>query len=543
LAKYTSFYHFFVLACRLSFRPRMGYAMGNWQEPFNTETIISNIHEFSTFLAGDNIKKQYGASYAYKRLCSAVDYAAKLAPFLQAEFVSFSSLEKLQKAIESLTVLKEVESLDLERVNSIIDEVLDILPRFVGVNIKNEKYLLAKQTNIAVYAEETEKAAAAIENVRKRIIEGEGESSPPLDEINGTLAEIRAARDEIESAKNKIIDGDEQDASYLQIVKENCESIKNYAEQARTYSEEISTAKAQIIDGDDEEPSYLDAVKETCEKIEKILEETKSFYETLAGVPEKGPNYKDAVKNWVESIKQDNASVTESRERIDAYYISLFGKKNEKGENSGGIRDEVAKVKDSFDGVFRDYKKKSDTLFNEIESLLPGATSAGLTDAYKERLEVCQSAKKRYTWAFYISIGVLALLVCFSDSIMSHLWGSQLLLGAGLGQRVLAKLFLVAPLIWIASFTSNRSNEMTRLAEEYGHKKALAQSYYGFKKQVEELQKKDTALAEGLLRAAIESLAYNASNSLEKAKKENHPFFAFLPGFSRKGDNKPDRQE
>jgi len=71
----------------------------------------------------------------------------------------------------------------------------------------------------------------------------------------------------------------------------------------------------------------------------------------------------------------------------------------------------------------------------------------------------------------------------------------------------------------------------------------LAQSYYGFKKQVEELQKKDTALAEELLRAAIKSLACNASDSLEKAKKENHPFFALLSVFSRKGDNKPDKQE
>jgi len=517
--------------------------MGSWQEPFNTGIIISQLKQFSTFLAGDSIKKRYGALYSYKRLGNAVHYAAESSLYLQAEFVPFSSLKKLQNIVTSLITLSEAEMFDLDSANSIIDEGLDILPRFVDVKIKNERYLLETQEDIKNYAAEIKQTAAAIENMRKKIVEGEGESSPPLAEVNKTLTAIRAAQDAIESAKKEIVDGDEQGVSYLQTVKENCESIKNYAEQARADSEEIFTAKAKIIDGDGEEDSYLDEVTEAHDKVKKILEETESFYEILAGTPKQGSNYKDAVTSWVEDIKKNNASVTESRERIDAYYISLFGKKNEKGENSGGIRDEIAKTKDSFDEAFNDYKKKSDALFNEIESLLPGATSAGLTDAYKERLEACQIAKRRYTGAFYISIGVLALLVCFSDSIMSHLWDSQLLLGAGLGQRALAKLFLVAPLIWIASFTSNRSNEMTRLAEEYGHKKALAQSYYGFKKQVEELQKKDTALAEGLLRAAIESLAYNASNSLEKAKRENHPFFAFLSGFLRKGDNKPDKQE
>ena len=84
------------------------------------------------------------------------------------------------------------------------------------------------------------------------------------------------------------------------------------------------------------------------------------------------------------------------------------------------------------------------------------------------------------------------------------------------------------PLIWLAIYASKRRSENQRLEQEYAHKETLAKSYSGYKQQIEQLSEKDKELLAKLLTAAIDSISYNASNTLDKKHGDGTVFQEIL---------------
>ncbi|MDD2325930.1 MAG: hypothetical protein PHW63_08030 [Alphaproteobacteria bacterium] len=80
---------------------------------------------------------------------------------------------------------------------------------------------------------------------------------------------------------------------------------------------------------------------------------------------------------------------------------------------------------------------------------------------------------------------------------------------------ILVKLSIAAPIIWFAFFVSKLRSETQRLQQEYAHKTALSQSYMSFKKQITELKDQDDELIKKLLDATIDTVSYNASQTLD----------------------------
>ncbi len=93
-----------------------------------------------------------------------------------------------------------------------------------------------------------------------------------------------------------------------------------------------------------------------------------------------------------------------------------------------------------------------------------------------------------------------------------------------IGIFLLQRLPIVLPVIWLAIFASKRRSEAERLKQEYAHKEALAKSYQSFKLQIEELDGENKEpLLEKLLAVAIDTIATNASNTLDKKHGDNAP--------------------
>lgn len=85
------------------------------------------------------------------------------------------------------------------------------------------------------------------------------------------------------------------------------------------------------------------------------------------------------------------------------------------------------------------------------------------------------------------------------------------------------KIPFYGPLIWLALFASKRRSEYQRLQQEYAHKEALAKSYDKYKKQIEELDDEDKAMQKEFIMKAVDAIAYNASQTLDKKHGDNHP--------------------
>jgi len=125
------------------------------------------------------------------------------------------------------------------------------------------------------------------------------------------------------------------------------------------------------------------------------------------------------------------------------------------------------------------YVQEFESRTKEIETLLPGATSAGLASAFADRKRDIQKNQK--WWAFLL-IGSAIGIVGFGGFSLTS-WGSQI----GLASSFAGRVVIIAGLILLEEFARRNFNIISRLAESYAYKEALAKSYFGYKKQMEEI--------------------------------------------------------
>lgn len=172
--------------------------------------------------------------------------------------------------------------------------------------------------------------------------------------------------------------------------------------------------------------------------------------------------------------------------------------------------------------------KKYKALNEEIEGLLPGATSAGLATAYKEMKESFSGPIKKASNVFYISIGLL-LLASFILTIDS-IGGSENFIKFvtfdkwdSVWKGLAYKTPFYIPIIWLAFYSSKRRSEFQRLQQEYAHKEAFAKSYNSYKNQIEELGDEDKIMQKDFIKKAVDAIAYNASETLDGKHGDKMP--------------------
>lgn len=120
-----------------------------------------------------------------------------------------------------------------------------------------------------------------------------------------------------------------------------------------------------------------------------------------------------------------------------------------------------------------------------IVGLLPGATSAGLAHAFDDRRKAFVDPSKKWQWLFIGS--VLSLVFLALTGLVHAMSGSEGITYDELGRLWLARLPVAGALIWLALHSSRESALAKRLEEDYAYKSAIASSFQGFQKQMNEI--------------------------------------------------------
>jgi hypothetical protein len=178
------------------------------------------------------------------------------------------------------------------------------------------------------------------------------------------------------------------------------------------------------------------------------------------------------------------------------------------------------------DSFKEEQAKTYKTLLEQIETLLPGATSAGLSTAYRELKESFDKPIKHYSKLFYTSLGCIILAGFILITHQIGLEGIEFVdinNPANLFNNMVYKLPIFGSFLWLAVFASKRRSEDRRLQQEYAHKEALAKSYQSFKQQIDALQGGDGLLAAKLLDKAIDAISLNASKTLDGKHGDKFP--------------------
>jgi hypothetical protein len=217
---------------------------------------------------------------------------------------------------------------------------------------------------------------------------------------------------------------------------------------------------------------------------------------------------------------------------IEKFHDKVFGKLNEEGEREGGISQNLESLKAELADFSDEQKEKYNALIKQIDTLLPGATSAGLATAYRDMKKSFDDPIKNMSRLFYGSLGLLILvsLMLAIESIGGESWitfvsfkdWDTVLKG------LVYKLPFYAPVIWLAYYASKRRSEYQRLQQEYAHKESLAKSYISYKEQIEALGDEDGSLLKELIMKSIGTIAHNASETLDGKHGDKVPTIEML---------------
>ena len=129
-----------------------------------------------------------------------------------------------------------------------------------------------------------------------------------------------------------------------------------------------------------------------------------------------------------------------------------------------------------------------ETLTKSIESLLPGATSAGLASSFNAQKARFKDQQNRWLWTFVGCIGALvflaipSFLAAIGVSVFGHptdpTWNAT-------WRSLTLRLQIVLPLIWLAIYAGRNYMLSLRLEEDYAYKEAISTAFEGYKREME----------------------------------------------------------
>jgi hypothetical protein len=241
---------------------------------------------------------------------------------------------------------------------------------------------------------------------------------------------------------------------------------------------------------------------------------------------------KNKIEGWINTVSGQI-------KQLGVFHTKIYGEKDGvTGEVTSGLQYELDLRASQLALLEKDQVTKHQLLFNKIEALLPGATSAGLASSYKDLKDKFANPIKLYTMAFYGSL----LLLVFAAVVMSiqkisftpeiAIQFVEVKEWDYIFKAILYKIPFIAPVLWLAIFSSTRRSQYERLQQEYAHKEALATSYESYKKQIQDLKGDSDELQKELISKAINAIAYNASVTLDGKHEDKLPMQQLLEKFS-----------
>lgn len=145
----------------------------------------------------------------------------------------------------------------------------------------------------------------------------------------------------------------------------------------------------------------------------------------------------------------------------------------------------------TYEKKLEEFQKQVEDRIAIIDSLLPGATSAGLATAFDERRKTFLNPSSRWQWVFVASLAILVAIAC--TGLWQVLTASTAMSYDELVRLWLARLPIAGALIWLAMYASRESSLAKRLEEDYGYKAAIAASFQGFHKQMSDITERAEA--------------------------------------------------
>lgn len=301
---------------------------------------------------------------------------------------------------------------------------------------------------------------------------------------------------------------------------------KQMRESIAELGDKLAQALALIDTAQTEMKNKLDLLEKAEEKAEAIekngvqIDELKTKSETA--VEEIQSNKIEADK-FLTEIKNKEKEITELKKLLK----DEITKNEELATTLSEQTDKVNKIQDICEA-----QQKT------IEQLLPKGASAGLAHSFGHRVLMLNRSK-----IVWMSIFLLSIVLLISVGIW--IFYSQPNTPVELWQRILERLPLTAPLVWLGWFSAIQYGHIIRLQEDYAFKEATSKAFAGYKDHMEHLstvsdESSKTAL-DLLSKKTIGILARSPLRIYSKSEDDVSFWRTFLN--KKKTDNDKDAEE
>lgn len=247
-------------------------------------------------------------------------------------------------------------------------------------------------------------------------------------------------------------------------------------------SDKFNEIESYRLDIEDKKDITTNLLTEINNDLESLGEKTSTLEQLTKEVTANKLNFEQNIKNYEQQLSQDNAA----REKKHNEIIQELYEEGErlKTENLE-LHQKLIEKTERLEVLIQEAEKQSQV----IDSILPKAASAGLAAAFSKRVEQLNITK--WLW-LAIFTGSLIGLFFFAKSISLD----QIENMDQFVSRILYKLPLSAPIIWLAWFSAIQYGNNIRIQEDYAFKEATSKAFQGYKDHMEHLGNIDINEAE-----------------------------------------------
>lgn len=272
---------------------------------------------------------------------------------------------------------------------------------------------------------------------------------------------------------------------------------------------------------------FIETAKGEITSLKSELNDITELYNDFVKKPSTAVLSKaEKLNETFEKVNEYSSEISEIETKVQEFDTKVFGKTAEDKES---LKFKLNDLKNQHEELHGEWEGNFETLSTKIESLLPGATSAGLAKSYHDQKESYKMPNIIWSIVF---IGTMIGMVWYAVTTMKD---SETVGGALM--HILARIPFFVPAIWLALFASKQQSQNRRLEQEYAHKESLAKSYEGYKREIAKLPESSekNEIMEKLVASLIEASSYNPSETLEKkSHNDSPPLISSL--MNRKGD-------
>lgn len=368
--------------------------------------------------------------------------------------------QRAQDAIDQIETARETARINAAAIAEVLREV-----REKERSIKQALELLTHEgSNSAQLNSELEDLMPKLRQSAALVEEAKSQSLPAAEAIRTTLDQLRDHASKIEALHARANDT-------VNLVAERSKHLEDAKQHADKAHVAIDTAKNQIA----QHASDAEMAISRMTAAQLAAAESQAAAKASADHAAQTSIAVEKLKNSAESLRAALEKQLQDAAELETHLNTK--------------REELATLRTLYE---QEHTK--------IESLLPGATSAGLAAAFKVRRHAFRRPHVFWTQVFIASVVVTFLISASTVAEPVQTWmldwfrespttaSAPAMTWTDLGLAALRRLMFALPVIWLALYAARQAGQAKRVEEDYGFKEVMARSFEGFRKQMAEVQ-------------------------------------------------------